>query len=363
MNFSTAEAVGRGHPDKLADQISDAIVDACLKVDPESKVEISALLSKQKVVLAGEISTTAKVDYAKCARQVIHQVGYSSIWGYDPDSLEYITAIAPQSKEISQALIKGAGDSAIVYGMACSETDGYMPLAQKVAWDIMTKREALRNEVDFLGPDGKCQIAILNEKIKHIIFSTQHKSSCTQAELESLLKPKILSCVPKNLLTDQTNLIINPSKQFVIGGPIADTGATGRKIMADSYGAAFPSGGGAFSGKDPTKIDRSGAYAARLAAKHVVASKLSTFCEIWIEFAIGVPTPVSFFLHTRGTGSLPDSTITQAVLKTFDFSVDGIMRMLKLKNCIFSSTAWGGHFGNPQFSWEKLEYIEELLAK
>lgn len=363
MNPSSAEAVGRGHPDKLADQISDAILDACLEQDPDARVEISALVSKQKVFLAGEVTTTAKVNYTDCARTVLKNAGYSSVWGYDPNSLEYIAAIDKQSKEIAQAVKQGAGDSAIVYGMACDETDQYLPLAQTISWAIMRAREELRCEYDFLGPDGKCQVFAQNKKIKHIILSTQHKESISHNELAFLLQPRILSSIPDVLLDNGTTLIINPSKRFVIGGPIADTGATGRKIMADSYGVSYSSGGGAFSGKDPSKIDRAGAYAARFAAKHVVASKLAQFCEIWIEYAIGIKTPISIFLNTRGTGSVPDSKITRAVLQTFDFSVDGIMRMLQLKNCRFLPTAWGGHFGNPQFPWEKLNLLEELLSK
>ncbi len=383
--FKIAEAAARGHPDKLADQISDKILDECRIQDPFSRVGVEVLISKNVVVIGGEISTNAEVDYIDCAQKVIRSAGYNSQWGYDPNTLDYVIAISQQSPEIAQSIISPsimpprspnsktrAGDQGVMYGMAINETEDLMPLPITLAHSIMKSRDTLSHSSNLIGPDGKCEISIRYEninnisrpiEISYVLISSQHAVSASHEEVKQALYDSIAQVLPHSLITENTQICINPSKKFTVGGPLADTGLTGRKIISDTYGPSYPHGGGAFSGKDPTKMDRTGAYAARYAAKHVVSAKLASFCEIWLAYAIGNPDPVAVSVDTRSTGTVPDFIIAEALREIFDFSVDGIISMLQLNSCSFFSTAWRGHFGGSSLPWERLDRIEELRAQ
>lgn len=354
----TSEAVSRGHPDKIADQISDAVLDACLALDPASKVACETLVTDGLVFLAGEISTKAEIDPRALVRQVIREAGYDDPeTGFDYRSCGIAFSFHKQSPEITHAVeLHGAGDQGIMYGYACDETEEFMPFPIAFAHRMLSMLGAP------YGPDAKSQVTIeyrngSPHRISTLVLSTQHRENVSLDILRKDLKEKLIQMIPKHLLDDRTEILINPAGPFVIGGPRADTGLTGRKIMVDTYGSGFSHGGGAFSGKDPSKVDRSGAYIARYVAKNIVAHKLARRCEVQIAYAIGVAKPVSVTLNTFGTGTKPDIELLKMVLERVDFTPDGIIAKLNLLRPIYLKTASGGHFGrsDPDFTWEKLD--------
>lgn len=361
----TAESVTSGHPDKLADLIADSILDECLSQDSESRVACEVMLSYDKCILAGEITTKAKVDYIEIAKEVIKNVGY------DETSIEYESRIHKQSTDINNAVSKneqGAGDQGIVYGYAIKETDSFMPLPITLANRIIRRLEEVRrkNIIEGLLPDGKSQVSIEfdDEKIigiKSIIISAQHKKSKNVSELKQEIKNLIIDYVFEDYDLTNTEILINPSGRFVLGGFKADTGLTGRKLMVDTYGGRSHHGGGAFSGKDPSKVDRSGAYFARYIAKNIVAAGLAYECEVALSYAIGVNKPTSIDINTFYTNVVKEEAILDAVKKVFDLRVSSVIEKLDLKCPVYSQTSIGGHFGKEYFLWENTDKAQKLL--
>ena len=376
----TSESVGEGHPDKLCDQISDAILDACLKGDPQSRVACETFTSTSLVLVGGEITTKANVDYQNIARRVAKEIGYTDpAYGLDCNSMAVLNMIHSQSPDISQGVSgtglkkfkgrQGAGDQGMMFGFACNETKELMPLPITLAHNILLNAAKLRKNrtIKWLRPDSKSQVSIEYEgykplRIDAVVVSHQHDPDVTYKEIEETIIEKIIkpSLEPTGLLDKKTKYYINPTGRFVIGGPFGDSGLTGRKIIVDSYGGMGRHGGGAFSGKDPTKVDRSAAYAARYVAKNIVAAKLAARCEIQLAYAIGVPFPVSVMVDTFGTGKAEESLIGKAILKVFDLSPSGIIETLDLRRPIYQKTASYGHFGRLGFPWEKTDKTEEL---
>ncbi len=344
-----SEACAIGHPDKVADQVSDAILDAYLAHDPQARVDISCMLSHDTVVLAGEITSHAKVDAVNIAKDVLADIGYTGF--------SYITNIVQQSPDIAKAIMSsgelGAGDQGVMVGYATDETEEYMPLSWVLANRLMVH---LPKEY---GPDGKALVAVENDHIPFIVLSCQHKPSC---ELQQDIHQHIVRHIPEKLITNATKILINPGGPFVLAGPKADTGITGRKLIVDTYGGACPHGGGAFSGKDPTKVDRSGAYVARFIAKNIVAAKLAKRCEVTLCYAIGKPTPLALTINTFGTSKCPSSAIEEVIPTLIDLSVSGIIKRFNLQKPIYRQTSWGGHFGRTTFPWEALD-LASLLQK
>jgi S-adenosylmethionine synthetase len=375
----TSESVSEGHPDKVADAISDAVLDAVLAQDKHGRVAAETLVATGLVVMAGQITTHANVNYADLARDVIKRIGYddSSI-GFDYRSCAVLTAFDRQSQDIKQGvdegsgldLEQGAGDQGLMYGFACDETPQLMPVPIFYAHRLMERQAELRRDgrLPWLRPDAKSQVSVryVNNKPHHIdtvVISTQHREDIsheplTEAVIEEIVKPVL----PKELLTKDTKFLINPTGRFVIGGPLGDTGLTGRKIIVDSYGGYSRHGGGAFSGKDPSKVDRSAAYAARYVAKNIVAAGLAKKCEVQVAYAIGIARPVSVLVETFGTGRLPDEKIAKLVEKHFDLRPKGIIHSLNLLRPIYGKTAAYGHFGRdePEFSWETTDKVSAL---
>jgi S-adenosylmethionine synthetase len=378
--FFTSESVGEGHPDKLCDQVSDAILDACIKDDPQSRVACETFASTSLVLIGGEITTNTFVDFHHLVRDVARDIGYTDpSFGLDCNSMAVLDMIHSQSPDISQGVSgkglkkfkgqQGAGDQGMMFGFACNETKELMPLPITLAHKILIHATKLRknNTIKWLRPDSKSQVTIEYENFKPIridavVVSHQHDPSVSYKEIESTVIEQIINPVlkPTNLLDSKTKFYINPTGRFVVGGPFGDTGLTGRKIIVDTYGGMGRHGGGAFSGKDPTKVDRSAAYAARYVAKNIVAAKLADRCEIQLAYAIGVPFPVSIMVDTFGTGKVPEQRIEKAVEKVFDLSPAGIIKTLDLRKPIFQKTASYGHFGRPEFPWEKTDKVEEL---
>ena len=375
----TSESVSEGHPDKMADQISDAVLDAMIEQDADSRVACETLLKGGLVVVAGEVRSAAQVDVEKLVRQVVHEVGYSdAASGYDIDSAAIVNALGRQSPEIGSGVDEtedheqGAGDQGLMFGFATDETDTLMPAPIAYAHRLMRKHaEVRRTRVDFLRADAKSQLSFRYNgdgapvAVDSIVLSTHHASgvdleTLREAVLEEIIKPVI----PSNWLTAETRMHINPAGPFEIGGPVADCGLTGRKIIADTYGGMARHGGGAFSGKDPSKVDRSAAYAGRYVAKNVVAAGLAKRCEIQVSYAIGEAVPTSIAVNTFGTGTLDDATIIRLIRKCFDLKPRGIVEMLDLKRPIFRATAAYGHFGRQEetFTWERTDRVEALLA-
>ena len=360
----TAESVTSGHPDKLADLIADTILDECLIQDENSHVACEVMLAHNKCFIAGEITTKASVDYIEVAKEVIREVGY------DEKSIEYECRIHEQSSDINQAVSKedqGAGDQGIVYGYAIRETDNYMPLPITLANRLIQRLEECRRKKIIKGllPDGKSQVTIeydgQNVKgIKSIVVSSQHTEWKDIEELRKEIKEKIIDYVFEDYDLTNTSILINPSGRFVIGGFVADTGLTGRKLMVDTYGGRAHHGGGALSGKDASKVDRSGAYLARYIAKNIVAARLAEECEVAISYAIGVAEPTSIDINTFYTGQYNDLFLKQVVLKAFDLKVGHMIDKLDLKRAVFSQTAVGGHFGKEYFLWENTDKIGAL---
>ena len=382
----TSESVSEGHPDKVADQISDAILDAIFAQDPHSRVAAETLTNTGLVVLAGEITTGANVDYIQVARDTIKRIGYDNTdYGIDYKGCAVLVAYDKQSQDIAQGVDKasddelniGAGDQGLMFGYACDETPELMPAPIYYAHRLVERQAQLRKDgrLPFLRPDAKSQVTMryVNGKphsIDTVVLSTQHspdqsetatkmKASFTEAIIEEIIKPVL----PKEWLQD-TKYLINPTGRFVIGGPQGDCGLTGRKIIVDTYGGACPHGGGAFSGKDPSKVDRSAAYAARYVAKNVVAAGLARQCQVQVAYAIGVARPMNITVYTEGTGVIPDEQISKLVAEHFDLRPKGIIQMLDLLRPIYSKTAAYGHFGReePEFTWERTDKAAELRA-
>lgn len=376
----TSESVSQGHPDKIADQISDAILDACLKVDTEAKVACETLVSKDLVVIAGEISMHGIVDYESIARQTIRSIGYTDpALGFDYKSCKIITTIHNQSPEIAKAVDasqniykeQGAGDQGIMFGYACDETPQLMPLPIMLAHSIVRRLRLDRekNILPYLKPDAKSQITIEYDeyhqpiRVHTIIISTQHDAAVSKDVLANDMKKIALELCPSGFIDSNTLFYINPTGDFVTGGPAADSGLTGRKIIVDTYGGMGRHGGGAFSGKDPSKVDRSAAYAARYVAKNIVAAGLARRCEVQVSYAIGVPFPISIKVDTFGTGNVSEDLLSYVVPLVFNLTPKGIIDMLALKRPIFLQTAFEGHFGREEkdFTWEKTDRVDGLL--
>ena len=377
-NFSvfTSESVSEGHPDKMADQISDAIVDAMLEQDSESRVACETLIKTGIVVVAGETRSTANIDVEKIVRKVITEIGYTDLsTGFDLESCAIMNALGMQSTDIAMGVDEsdgheqGAGDQGLMFGYATNETDVLMPAPITYAHRLVQKQaEVRRNSLDFLRPDAKSQLTFRYENgdpvaIDAVVLSTQHSPEVTQNDLhEAVMEEIIKPTLPGNWMTPDTRVYINPTGQFVIGGPRGDCGVTGRKIIVDTYGGMARHGGGAFSGKDPSKVDRSAAYASRYVAKNIVAAGLAARCEIQISYAIGVAEPTSISVETFGTGQVADDRIEQLIREHFDLRPSGLIAMLDLKRPIYQSTAAYGHFGRTEndFTWERTDRAETL---
>jgi S-adenosylmethionine synthetase len=380
--FFTSESVSEGHPDKVADQISDAIVDAILAQDKHSRIAAETLCNTGLVVLAGEITTTANVDYIQVARNTIKRIGYDNTeYGIDYKGCAVLVAYDKQSPDIAQGVNKayddelgqGAGDQGLMFGYACDETDTLMPLPIYLAHRIVQRQAQLRHDgrLPWLRPDAKSQVTIRYQdgkphSIDTVVLSTQHSPDMTmeairEAAIEEIVKP----ILPKELIKGNIKYLVNPTGRFVVGGPQGDCGLTGRKIIVDTYGGAAPHGGGAFSGKDPSKVDRSAAYAGRYVAKNIVAAGLASKCLIQISYAIGVAQPTSVWVTTYGTGKISDEKISELVRKHFDLRPKGIVQMLDLLRPIYEKTAAYGHFGReePDFTWEATDKANALRAE
>jgi S-adenosylmethionine synthetase len=378
----TSESVSEGHPDKVADQISDAVLDAILAQDKFGRVAAETLVCTGLVVMAGQITTRASVDYGQLARDVVKRIGYdSSDIGFDYNTCAVVTAYDRQSADIAQGvdegkgldLEQGAGDQGLMYGYACDETAQLMPLPIYYAHRLMERHAELRKDgrLPWLRPDAKSQVSVryVNNRPQHvetIVVSTQHHPDVSHAQITEAVVEEIVKPVfPKGVLSQNTKYLINPTGRFVIGGPMGDTGLTGRKIIVDSYGGSARHGGGAFSGKDPSKVDRSAAYAARYVAKNIVAAKLASRCEVQVAYAIGVARPVSLMVDTFGTGKIADEKIAKLVEKHFDLRPKGIIVALDMLRPIYAKTAAYGHFGRdePEFTWEVTDKAEALMAE
>jgi S-adenosylmethionine synthetase len=367
----TSESVSEGHPDKVADQISDAVLDAILKQDKRSRVAAETLVKDNLVVLAGEITTNAKVDFQHIARNTIRRIGYTDPKiGFDADGCTVVVAYGEQSRDIAQGvdegkgldLDQGAGDQGLMFGYACDETPGLMPMAIFLSHRLVEKQAEVRRsgKLNWLRPDAKSQVTLRYvsgkvDAIETVVLSTQHAPGLSHKQIEEAVIEQIIKPVlPKNLVKGNVKYLVNPTGAFEIGGPKGDCGLTGRKIIVDTYGGSAPHGGGAFSGKDPSKVDRSAAYAARYVAKNIVAAGLAAKCTVQVSYAIGVARPTSVMVTTGGTGKMSDDALSALVLKHFDLRPKGIIQMLDLLRPIYEKTAAYGHFGreDPDFTWE-----------
>ena len=379
----TSESVSEGHPDKVADQISDAILDAILAQDPTARVAAETLVNTGLAVLAGEVTTTAVVDYIKVARQTITEIGYDrSELGFDANGCAVLVGYDQQSPDIAQGvnegegidLDQGAGDQGLMFGYACDETDTLMPFAIYYSHRLMQRQSELRKDgtLPWLRPDAKAQLTVVYDeetgqvkRIDTVVLSTQHDPEISHTDLEKAVIEHIIKPVlPADMLTSETKYLVNPTGRFVIGGPQGDCGLTGRKIIVDTYGGAAPHGGGAFSGKDPSKVDRSAAYACRYVAKNIVAAGLAKQCQIQVSYAIGVAEPTSISVHTFGTGAVSEAKLTELVRAHFDLRPKGIVKMLDLLRPIYRKSAAYGHFGreDDEFTWEKTDKAAVLRA-
>jgi S-adenosylmethionine synthetase len=378
----TSESVSEGHPDKVADQISDAILDAILEQDPTARVAAETLTNTGLVVLAGEITTTANVDYIKVARDTIRYIGYDNTdYGIDYKGCAVLVAYDKQSPDIAQGvdgalddpLDQGAGDQGLMFGYACDETAQLMPMPIWLSHRLMERQSYLRKDgrLAWLRPDAKAQVTLKYKdhkpySIDTVVLSTQHDPEVSLETIrESVIEEIVKPILPKELIKGDIKYLVNPTGRFVIGGPQGDCGLTGRKIIVDTYGGAAPHGGGAFSGKDPSKVDRSAAYAARYVAKNIVAAGLASRCLVQISYAIGVARPTSVMVETYGTGKIADDKLTALVLEHFDLRPKGIVKMLDLLRPIYKKTAAYGHFGRdePEFSWEAADKAQILKSK
>jgi len=379
--FFTSESVSEGHPDKVADQISDSILDAILAQDPTARVAAETLCNTGLVVLAGEITTNANVDYIQVARNTLREIGYDNTdYGIDYKGCAVLVAYDKQSPDIAQGVDKahddgldqGAGDQGLMFGYACDETAELMPLPIHLSHRLVERQSQLRRDgrLNWLRPDAKSQVTLRYvdgkpDSIDTVVLSTQHDENISLEKLrEAVIEEIIKPVLPKHLIKGAINFLVNPTGRFVIGGPQGDCGLTGRKIIVDTYGGAAPHGGGAFSGKDPSKVDRSAAYAGRYVAKNVVAAGLASKCLIQISYAIGVAKPTSVMVSTFGTGKISDEKIAQLVSEHFDLRPKGIVKMLNLLRPIYRKTAAYGHFGReePEFTWEQTDKAAALRA-
>ena len=379
--FFTSESVSEGHPDKVSDQISDAILDAILAQDPTARVAAETLCNTGLVVLAGEITTNANVDYIQVARNTLREIGYdNTAYGIDYKGCAVLVAYDKQSPDIAQGVDKahddgpdqGAGDQGLMFGYACDETSELMPLPIHLSHRLVERQSQLRRDgrLTWLRPDAKSQVTLRYvdgkpDSIDTVVLSTQHDEDISLEKLrEAVIEEIIKPVLPKHLIKGAINFLVNPTGRFVIGGPQGDCGLTGRKIIVDTYGGAAPHGGGAFSGKDPSKVDRSAAYAGRYVAKNIVAAGLASKCLIQISYAIGVAKPTSVMVSTYGTGKISDEKIAQLVSEHFDLRPKGIVKMLNLLRPIYRKTAAYGHFGReePEFTWEQTDKAASLRA-
>lgn len=362
----TSESVSEGHPDKVCDQISDAILDACLKEDKNSRVACECFTTTNLVVIGGEITTSAKVDYEKVARETLRRIGYTDeSVGINADTCKVVVVLDTQSADIAlgtNTTVGGAGDQGIMFGYASDETENYMPYAISMAHKLAKRLTQVRKEniVPYLRPDGKTQVTVEYEdnkpkRIETILISTQHEAQIEQEQLKKdIIKNVIMQTVPDNMIDENTNIYINPTGRFVIGGPLGDTGLTGRKIIVDTYGGYACHGGGAFSGKDPSKVDRSGAYMMRHIAKNIVANGYAKKCEIQVSYAIGMEEPLSICVNTFGTGNKTEEELVQLIKEKFDLTPYGIINYLNLKQPIYLQTTNYGHFGKENLPWEEI---------
>ncbi len=373
----TSESVSEGHPDKVSDQISDAILDAMLKDDPDSRVAVETLVTTGLAVVSGEVTTESYVDVQEVVREVIREIGYTKAsYRFDADSCGVLSTIHQQSPDIALGVDEsgekrqGAGDQGMMFGYASTETDAYMPMTLQYSHDLLRKLAHIRKEttlMPYLGPDSKSQVTVEYDennrpkRIDTVVISTQHDEGVDQSQIKQDIKKHLISTViPTDLMDSETILHVNPTGKFVIGGPHGDTGLTGRKIIVDTYGGRGAHGGGAFSGKDASKVDRSAAYATRHIAKNVVAAELAEECLVQVAYAIGVADPVSINVNTYGTGKVNDLDLAKAIGDTFDMTPSGIISRFDLKKPGFRKTAAYGHFGRDEFTWEKLDYVDKI---
>ena len=367
----TSESVTEGHPDKICDLVSDSILDELITNDPDSRVAVEALTTTGIVFVAGEVSSKARIDAQEVVRSTLKDIGYNGLkYGFDGNSCSVLTSIHEQSPDISMGVsknengVQGAGDQGLMFGYATSETAELMPLPITLAHKLTMKLATVRKDktLDWIGPDGKSQVSVIYEdsvpkKIDTVVVSTQHTEDVSISQVREEVISKVIKPICDDLINNSTKFLVNPTGRFVIGGPVGDTGLTGRKIIADTYGGMGRHGGGAFSGKDPSKVDRSACYVARYIAKNIVASGLASKCEVQLAYAIGVPDPVSIMVDTFDTGKINEEKIEKQVREIFDTTPMGIIETLRLKRPIYKKTAAYGHFGRnePDFTWEKVD--------
>jgi len=370
--FFTSESVSEGHPDKMADQISDAILDAYLEGDPQSRVACETLVTTGLVVIAGEVTSQAMIDIPQLVRGVIRDIGYTdSEMGFDADTCSVMVSLDKQSPDIAMGVDRdGAGDQGMMFGYACDETPELMPMAISLSHKMVAEHAKIRaaGKAPFLRPDAKSQVTVeyvdgIPKRIDAVVFSSQHSEDVSNEKLSAFVKEHIIQAViPAELLDDNTKYFVNPTGRFVVGGPQGDCGLTGRKIIVDTYGGMGRHGGGAFSGKDPSKVDRSACYMARFVAKNIVAAGLANRCEVQLAYAIGVAEPMSVLIDSFGTGTIPDTDLQRLVKTVFDLTPKGIITSLDLRRPIYRATATNGHFGREGdgFPWEGTGKVEEL---
>ncbi|MBD3266247.1 methionine adenosyltransferase [bacterium] len=373
----TSESVTEGHPDKIADQISDGVLDAIFEQDPKGRVACETLITTGLIVIAGEITTDARVDYSQVARAVVKDIGYDNAeYGFDCNTCGVLVSLDRQSPDIamgvdeSEEREQGAGDQGMMYGYATDETEEYMPMPITLAHRLTKQLATVRKNgtLPWVRSDGKSQVSVVydGQKVKQvdaIVVSTQHADTLTQEQIrEAIIEEVVKKVVPADLIHNDTKIHVNPTGKFVVGGPMGDCGLTGRKIIVDTYGGVGRHGGGAFSGKDPSKVDRSAAYAARHVAKNLVAAGLASMCEIQVAYAIGVAEPVSINVDTFGTGNKSEEDLAKMVREVFDLRPAGIIKRLNLRRPIFRETAAYGHFGRDIFPWEQLDHVEKLKS-
>jgi S-adenosylmethionine synthetase len=365
----TSESVTEGHPDKICDQVSDSILDEIISQDPDSRVAVEAMTTTGIVFVAGEVTSNARIDAQDVVRKTLKNIGYDGLkYGFDGNSCAVLTSIHEQSPDISMGVsknengVQGAGDQGLMFGYATHETPELMPMPITLAHKLTMKLATVRKEriLDWMGPDGKSQVSVIYEdsvpkKIDTVVVSTQHTEDISISQVREEVISKVIKPVCEDLITDSTKFLVNPTGRFVIGGPVGDTGLTGRKIIADTYGGMGRHGGGAFSGKDPSKVDRSACYMARYVAKNIVAAGMASKCEVQLAYAIGVADPVSIMVDTFNTGKVDEEKIESQVREIFDTTPQGIIETLRLKRPIYKKTAAYGHFGRnePDFTWEK----------